>query len=81
MASTDNTISIVLFDFGGVIAEEGFKAGLAAIARANGLDAPSFIQKAFEAIHSSGYVFGKASKRPSGATKAPDRRRHAIPEG
>jgi putative hydrolase of the HAD superfamily len=52
-------IDIVLFDFGGVIAEEGFKHGLAAIAQANGLDENTFIQFAHEAIYSTGYVIGR----------------------
>jgi putative hydrolase of the HAD superfamily len=38
MKRSDMNIDAVLFDFGGVIAEEGFKQGLAAIARAHGLD-------------------------------------------
>jgi len=54
-------IDIVLFDFGGVIAEEGFKQGLAAIAQANGLDENTFIQIAHEAIYSTGYVIGRVS--------------------
>lgn len=53
-------IELVLFDFGGVIAEEGFKKGLAAIAKTNGLDASPFIRAAFEATYSTGYVLGKA---------------------
>lgn len=52
-------IDVVLFDFGGVIAEEGFKQGLTVIAKANGLDADKFIQAAFDTIYSSGYVLGK----------------------
>lgn len=53
-------IDVVLFDFGGVIAEEGFKRGLAAIARANGRDEQAFIKAAFDAVYASGYVLGKA---------------------
>lgn len=53
-------IDTVLFDFGGVIAEEGFKRGLAAIARAQGLDERTFIEAAFDTIYSTGYVLGKA---------------------
>jgi putative hydrolase of the HAD superfamily len=65
----DNTIKgngkidVVLFDFGGVIAEEGFKQGLTAIAVANGLDEKTFVQAAFDAIYSSGYVLGKAPEK------------------
>jgi len=53
-------IDTVLFDFGGVIAEEGFKQGLAAIARAHGLDERTFIEVAYDTIYSTGYVLGKA---------------------
>jgi putative hydrolase of the HAD superfamily len=53
-------IDTVLFDFGGVIAEEGFKQGLTVIAKANGLDERTFIQAAFDTIYSTGYVLGKA---------------------
>ena len=53
-------IQVVLFDFSGVIAEEGFRNGLAAIAKANGLDEEEFIQAASDAVYSSGYVLGKA---------------------
>ena len=56
-------IDAVLFDFGGVIAEEGFKQGLTVIAKANGLDERTFIQEAFDTIYSTGYVLGKASER------------------
>ena len=35
---TSHTIQAVLFDFGGVIAEEGFRKGLSYIALLNGLD-------------------------------------------
>ena len=52
-------IDVVLFDFGGVIAEEGFKQGLTVIAKANGLNKEEFVQAAFDTIYSSGYVLGK----------------------
>ena len=35
-------IKTVIFDFGGVLAEEGFREGLLAIARENGLDPDAF---------------------------------------
>ena len=53
-------IDIVLFDFGGVIAEEGFKQGLTAVAGASGVDEGAFVQAAFDIIYSTGYVLGKA---------------------
>jgi putative hydrolase of the HAD superfamily len=57
------SIDVVLFDFGGVIAEEGFSNGLDAIAKANGLDEKEFLQAASDAIYSSGYVLGKAPEK------------------
>jgi putative hydrolase of the HAD superfamily len=56
-------IDVVLFDFGGVLAEEGFKQGLIAIAMASGLDVTTFVQAAFDAIYASGYVLGKAPEK------------------
>lgn len=56
-------IDVVLFDFGGVLAEEGFRNGLSAIAKANNLDEKGFIQKAYDIVYSSGYVLGKAPER------------------
>jgi len=56
-------IDVVLFDFGGVIAEEGFMKGLKIIAKANGLDEKVFIQAAFDVNYSTGYILGKASEK------------------
>ncbi|HYA14948.1 MAG TPA: HAD family phosphatase [Syntrophales bacterium] len=56
-------IEAVLFDFGGVLAEEGFRKGIEAIARLNNLDEESFVRIANSAIHACGYVLGKASER------------------
>ena len=53
-------IDVVLFDFGGVIAEEGWKQGLKVIARANGLDEEKFLQEAIDTIYATGYLLGKA---------------------
>jgi len=52
-------IEVVLFDFGGVLSEEGFRNGLRAIARLNGFDEETFIRTANEVIHACGYVTGK----------------------
>jgi FMN phosphatase YigB (HAD superfamily) len=49
----------VLFDFGGVIAEEGFREGLRAIAIKNHRDEDVFMNVAQETIHASGYLIGK----------------------
>lgn len=59
----DRPVRAVLFDFGGVIAEEGFKQGLQAIARAQGLDAQSMPRLAMEAVYDSGYVTGRGSEQ------------------
>lgn len=60
MKCHDRNIEAVLFDFGGVIAEEGFKQGLTVIAKENGLDETIMMQVAFDIIYSTGYVLGKA---------------------
>jgi len=56
-------IRAVLFDFGGVIAEEGFQEGLYAIAEKFGLDRKRFFQLANEAVYNSGYVTGTGSEK------------------
>lgn len=53
---------VIIFDFGGVIAEEGFREGLKAIARANGLDEEVFFQCARDLIYTSGYVTGTSDE-------------------
>ncbi|NJD54979.1 MAG: HAD family phosphatase [Nitrospirae bacterium] len=55
-------IRVVLFDFGGVIAEEGFYQGLRAIAEDSGLAPDSFFRTAEELIHRTGYVTGRATE-------------------
>ena len=45
-------IRAVLFDFGGVIADEGFKHGLLAIAASHGLDGENFIKQTRSLIYS-----------------------------
>jgi putative hydrolase of the HAD superfamily len=55
-------IKWVLFDFGGVIAEEGFRKGLEAIAGENGLDAGQFVSIANELMYVTGYVVGQVDE-------------------
>jgi len=55
-------IDVVLFDFGGVIAEEGFKQGIIAIAAAHGFDETALVQAAFDATYSTGYVLGNGTE-------------------
>jgi len=56
-------IKAVLFDFGGVMAEEGFRDGLAAIAKKKNLDEQGFFRSAEEIIYKTGYVTGKATEQ------------------
>lgn len=51
-------VKALLFDFGGVIAEEGFKKGLEAIAQRQGQDSRTFFATAVDLIYSTGYVLG-----------------------
>lgn len=55
-------IKAVLFDFGGVLSEEGWKKGLSVIARTNGLDADRLIQTAADTIYETGYITGKCAE-------------------
>lgn len=52
-------IRAVLFDFGGVLAEEGFRDGLYAIARGLGLDPVEVHRLAMDAMYECGYVTGR----------------------
>lgn len=56
-------IKAVIFDFGGVIAEEGFREGLMATAKKRDLDEQSFFRTAEEIIYKTGYVTGKVKER------------------
>lgn len=57
-----NSICAVLFDFGGVIAEEGFRGGLTAIAESRGLDPGPFFRTAEEVVYETGYVTGRVDE-------------------
>ncbi|TAM44185.1 MAG: HAD family phosphatase [Gammaproteobacteria bacterium] len=52
----------VLFDFGGVIAEEGFHQGLRALAARNGLDETRVLQACHDAIYGSGFIIGRGGE-------------------
>jgi len=56
------SIDLILFDFGGVIAEEGFRNGLISIAHLNGLDSAIFLKEAYELTFKGGYVTGKVDE-------------------
>ncbi len=51
-------IRAVLFDYGGVLAKEGFKAGLFHIARNNGQNPDELIRTAFSLVYELGFVTG-----------------------
>lgn len=56
-------IKAVLFDFGGVVAEEGFKEGMKAIGKGKGLDPDDFYKTSSELVYQTGYITGKADER------------------
>ena len=55
-------LKAVLFDFGGVVAEEGFQEGLKAIGRKNGIDPDVFFTTADRLIFETGYLTGTADE-------------------
>ncbi len=54
-------IKAILFDFGGVIAEEGFRNGLAALAEEQGLDSRRMPEEGMRAVYDSGFVRGQGT--------------------
>jgi HAD superfamily hydrolase (TIGR01509 family) len=61
-ASEHRMIDTVLFDFGGVLADEGFRNGLAAIGKISGRPEESVIQKGHELVIEIGYVTGRVGE-------------------
>lgn len=59
----DEKIEVVLFDFGGVLAEEGWKQGFRVIAEASGLDGDALIEASIDVVYATGYLLGKGSER------------------
>jgi putative hydrolase of the HAD superfamily len=55
-------VKAFVLDFGGVLADEGFREGLEAIARNNGLDPEKFFTMARNLIYDSGYVTGETDE-------------------
>jgi len=55
-------IQAILFDFGGVLAEEGFHNGLVALASEQGLDADNLISAGMQAVYDSGFVLGRGTE-------------------
>ena len=58
---TEDSIRAVLFDFGGVLVEEGFREGLYDLARQQGLDPQTVHEAAYDAIYESGYILGQGT--------------------
>jgi len=58
---TDPAIRAVLFDFGGVLAEEGFYNGLVKLAAEQGLDVKTMPEEGMKAVYDSGFVLGRGS--------------------
>ena len=57
----NESIKAVLFDFGGVLAEEGFSNGLVAMAREQNLDVDNMPSAGMNAVYDSGYVLGQGT--------------------
>jgi putative hydrolase of the HAD superfamily len=55
-------IRAVLFDFGGVLAEEGFSEGLEAFAREQHLAVADMTQEGMRAAYDSGFVIGRGTE-------------------
>lgn len=62
LGQTAGRVRAVLFDFGGVLAEEGFREGLFALAHRQGLDPLAVHGAGMEAIYRTGYVVGRGSE-------------------
>jgi putative hydrolase of the HAD superfamily len=59
---SSQSIKAILLDYGGVIAEEGFRGELVAMAREQGLDPHEVLQVAKYAVYDSGFVLGTGSE-------------------
>jgi len=53
---------VIFFDYGGVLADEGFRNGLYAIAELNRIDPERFYRQAGDLIHATGYLTGKSDE-------------------
>jgi putative hydrolase of the HAD superfamily len=54
-------VTAILFDFGGVLAEEGFRNGLVALASEQELDATHMPEEGMRAVYDSGFVVGRGT--------------------
>jgi HAD superfamily hydrolase (TIGR01509 family) len=55
-------LKAILFDFGGVVAEEGFWEGIQTIGKEHGLDPGAFFRTVDALIYETGYLIGKADE-------------------
>lgn len=60
--SISASVKAVLFDFGGVIADEGFREGLRAIAVRQGLNQETLHRSGMDAVYDSGFVLGQGKE-------------------
>lgn len=58
----DPGIKAILFDFGGVLAEEGFRNGLQQLARQQGLDERWIFEAGMDSVYQSGWVVGQGTE-------------------
>ncbi len=61
-SSRPGRIRAAVLDFGGVIAEEGFRLGLEAIALRNDVDPAGVYREAEDAIYDTGYIAGRGTE-------------------
>ena len=54
-------INTVLFDYGGVLAEEGFRNGLIALAKEQSLNTQEMPTEGMKAVYDSGFVLGRGT--------------------
>ena len=57
----ESPIRAILFDYGGVIADEGFYDGLGVIAQKHGLDHKQLHKMGMDSVFESGFVLGKGT--------------------
>lgn len=62
-SETQSHIRAVLFDYGGVIAEEGFYNGLIALAKEQMLNVDDMPKEATKAVYETGFVLGQGSAK------------------
>lgn len=80
------SVDAVIFDFGGVLADEGFFDGFRAIATQHGMDPGGLAETAVDVVRGGGYVEGRASEEDfweefrarTGLTESDAQLRHEI---